>query len=142
MTLLRRTAVIVMALALAVLGSALGIVGAKEGVPSVTIIGISTDETYGYQQSNPIKVGGVMDGPARERAYLELLRGPNGESIRYERNGSCCGFETPNSLFGGGMLDIYSVWIGDNPEPVKLYINMYDYEQPKAPKGFTFAGAV
>jgi hypothetical protein len=37
------------------------------------------------------------------------------------------------------LLDIYSVWIGGNAEPVKLYLNMYDYEQPKAPKGFTYA---
>jgi len=116
---------------------------ARDTVPPVTISGVAEDDTYGYKESNPIKVGGAFDGgPARERAYLELLRGPNGESIRYERDGSCCGFETPNGIMGGGMLDIYSVWIGDKAEPVKLYINMYDYEQPKAPKGFTHAGAV
>lgn len=113
---------------------------AKEDLPTIAITGISSDETYGYSEGNPIKVGGLS--PARERAYLDLLRGPNGEAIRYERRGSCCGFETPNGLLGGGMLDIYSVWIGDDPKPVALYINMYDYEQPKAPKGFTFAGAV
>lgn len=105
-------------------------------LPPITISEVSTDETYGRVEANPIKVGG---GPSRERDYLNLLRGPNGEPVRYNRNGSCCGFETKNSPFGGGLLDIYSVWIGDATEPQKLYLNMYDYEQPKAPKGFTFA---
>lgn len=104
-------------------------------LPPITISEISTDETYGRVQSNAIKVGG---GPSREREYLMLLRGPNGEPVRFNRDGSCCGFETPNGIMGGGLLDIYSVWIGGASEPQKLYINMYDYEQPKAPKGFTF----
>jgi len=107
----------------------------KAPLPPISISEISTDETYGRAESNAIKVGG---GPSREREYLMLLRGPNGESVRFERDGSCCGFETPNGIMGGGLLDIYSVWVGSAPDPVKLYINMYDYEQPKAPKGFTF----
>lgn len=111
----------------------------EDGLPPITINGVSDDATYGYKEANAIKVGG---GPARERAYLNLLRGPNGEPVRYSRDGSCCPFETPRGLLGGGMLDIYSVWIGESKDPVKLYINMYDYEQPKAPKGFTYAGAI
>lgn len=104
-------------------------------LPPISISEISADESYGRVESNAIKVGG---GPSREREYLMLLRGPNGEPVRFERDGSCCGFETPNGMMGGGLLDIYSVWIGSATDPVKLYINMYDYEQPKAPKGFTF----
>src|SRR5690606_21201183 len=46
---------------------------------------ISTDDTYGYTEENPIKVGGSsFDGPSRERAYLDNLLGPNGESLSYE----------------------------------------------------------
>jgi len=104
-------------------------------LPPITISEVSTDQEYGRVESKAIKVGG---GPSREREYLMLLRGPNGEPVRFERDGSCCGFETPNGIMGGGLLDIYSVWIGSASEPEKLYINMYDYEQPKAPKGFTF----
>jgi len=104
-------------------------------LPPITISEVSTDQEYGRVGSKAIKVGG---GPSREREYLMLLRGPNGEPVRFERDGSCCGFETPNGIMGGGLLDIYSVWIGSASEPEKLYINMYDYEQPKAPKGFTF----
>lgn len=109
---------------------------AEMNPPPLVITEISTDESYGRTQENPIKTGG---GPEGERAYLSLLRGPNGEPTRYERRGSCCPFETPNGMLGGGLLDRYSVWIGDSTEPVSLYLNMYDFEQPKAPKGFTFA---
>jgi len=50
---------------------------------------VSTDPTYGFEQPNPVKVGGdAFGGPARERAYLDVLLGPNGEPIAYERSGS------------------------------------------------------
>ena len=42
---------------------------------------ISTDDTYGYTKENAIRVGDggeLFGGPARERAYLDNLRGPNG----------------------------------------------------------------
>lgn len=116
-------------------GAAAPSVRAEAALPPITISEVSTDAEYGRVETKAIKVGG---GPSREREYLMLLRGPNGESVRFERNGSCCAFETPNGLMGGGLLDIYSVWIGGASEPEKLYINMYDYEQPFAPKGFTF----
>jgi hypothetical protein len=127
---------LVLALATALAPSAV----AKDELPPFTLTEVSTDETYGYSQKNPIKVGGLS--PARERRFLDQLLGPSGEPIRYDRDGSCCGFETPNGIMGGGLLDIYSVWIGTKAEPVKLYINMYDFEQPKAPKGFTIGGAM
>lgn len=43
---------------------------------------ISADKTYGYTQGNPVRVGG---GPSRERAFLDNLRGPNGEKVTYTR---------------------------------------------------------
>ncbi|HVF24656.1 MAG TPA: hypothetical protein VNA23_02135 [Anaerolineales bacterium] len=50
---------------------------------------ISSDKTYGYSEANPIKVGGdAFSGPSRERAYLDRLRGPDGEELSYEREGS------------------------------------------------------
>ena len=116
-----------------------GMANARDPLPPVSISEVSDDPGYGYTEQNPIKVGGGSEGPSRERAYFQLLRGPNGESVSFERRGSCCGFETPNGLLGGGMLDIYQVTIAGSDKPVKLYINMYDYEQPKAPKGFQFS---
>ena len=101
---------------------------------------ISDDGSYGYTKENPIKVGGVKssEGPLNERRFLNALLGPNGEKISYNRKGSCCGFETPNGLMGGGLLDMYEVTYSGLEKPIILYINMYDFGILKAPKGFTF----
>ena len=97
----------------------------------------ATDETYGYTEENPVKVGGVNDseGPLNERRFLNALAGPSGEKISYERKGNCCMFETPNGFLGGGLLDIYEVTWSGQKEPVQIYINMYDSDLLKVPVG-------
>ncbi len=100
----------------------------------------ATDPEYGYSPEKPIKVGGFREGPARERAFLSELRGSAGELIRFERRGSCCPFPSPNAEMGTGLLDIYSVWIGSADQPKTLYLNMYDYETPLIPLGFSKRG--
>jgi hypothetical protein len=101
---------------------------------------VSTDNTYGYTEGNPIQVGGEhtpegddisipMDGIPRERAYLETLLGPGGQPISYERQGSLPVEDT--------ILDIYRVTYEDQSTPALLYIDIYHYEQPLAPVGFT-----
>ncbi len=97
---------------------------------------VSTDKTYGYSEKNPIKVGGVENGPINERKYLNSLTGPNGEKVSYERRGSCCAFNTKNSPFGGGLLDIYAVSYEGKNDTISLYLNMYDKANLKAPIGF------
>jgi hypothetical protein len=88
---------------------------------------VSADDSYGYSEDNPIKVGGDwLDGPSRERAYLNSLSGPNGEIISYEREGSLPHGET--------ILDLYTVTYADTS--VTLYIDMYVYEDLMAPLGF------
>lgn len=100
----------------------------------------SDDKSYGYDQSNPIKVGGVKDnnGPMNERRFLNGLLGPNGEEIHYKRSGSCCHFKTPNGLLNGtGLLDAYEVsWKGSS-DKLTIYINMYDKGELKVPVGLT-----
>ena len=95
---------------------------------------IATDPTYGYTMENAIRVGDGGDlfgGPARERAYLDNLRGPNGEPISYERAGSLNYEDT--------ILDEYVITgLGTS---VKLYIDIYTFEELKAPAGFTCAGS-
>jgi hypothetical protein len=89
---------------------------------------ISEDKTYGYTESNPIRVGGDwLDGPARERAYLDNLLGPNGEALSYERKGSFPSGDT--------ILDEYRV-TGSGIE-VTLYLDEYKFEPLQAPVGFT-----
>ena len=97
----------------------------------------SQDESYGYTQKNPIKVGNYAEGPANERRFLDALAGPNGEKISYYRIGSCCTFKTKNSPFGGGLLDMYNVTYEGATKEIVLYINMYDTDILKVPVGFT-----
>jgi len=93
---------------------------------------ISPDKTYGYSDANPIKVGGdAFSGPSRERAYLDNLRGPNGEELSYEREGSLPSGDT--------ILDAYHV-TGSGIDVV-LYVDVYNFSELQAPIGFTCNGA-
>lgn len=95
---------------------------------------IATDLTYGYRMENAIRVGDggeLFGGPARERAYLDNLRGPNGEPISYERTGSLNYEDT--------ILDEYV--ITGLASPVRLYLDIYKFEELRAPAGFTCAGS-
>ena len=98
----------------------------------------NSDATYGYKEKNPVKVGGFDNGPSNERNYLNSLTGPNGEKVFFNRNGSCCQFDTKNSPFGSGMLDVYTVYYEGIKDTAKLYLNMYDKGSLKAPVGFKF----
>lgn len=108
---------------------------------SVYLLKESTaDKTYGYQKSNPIKVGGAKknSGPFNQRSFLNALLGPNGEETTYKRNGSCCPFNTPNSFLNNtGFLDIYEVSWNDSKDKIILYLNMYDEGDLFIPVGLT-----
>jgi hypothetical protein len=104
---------------------------------------VSADiDAYGRSPQRPILVAGLdATGPSSQRAYLDRLRGPAGETVTYERQGSCCAFETPNGISGYGMLDIYHVRYAGQTRPVALYLNMYDPPEGDlhAPDGFGLA---
>lgn len=98
----------------------------------------SDDKTYGFTESNPIKVGGVhqKEGPLNERRFLNALFGPNDKKMTYERAGSCCPFNTPNGFInGGGMLDRYRIVEIGSKDTLDIYINMYDKGDLKIPFG-------
>lgn len=101
---------------------------------------ISDNETYGYTAKNPICVGGgMMQGAANQRFYLNGLLSPEGEDVIYVRTGSCCAFSTKNAMLNDiGLLDTYEVTWKGLEEPIILYLNLYDAAEVKAPKGFTF----
>jgi hypothetical protein len=103
------------------------------------LTGISDDPTYGYNEKNAINVGGgATPGPDNEKWYLNALMGPAGESISYNRLGSCCPVSSKNGFMGQVMLDIFEIQCSWLDKSVKIYINMYDPGTMKAPKGFTF----
>ncbi|MEA9411587.1 2-dehydro-3-deoxyphosphooctonate aldolase [Flavobacterium sp. PL02] len=101
----------------------------------------SSDKSYGFTESNPIKVGGSSEsmGPKNERRFLSALKGPNGETVRFYREGSCCLFETPNVEKGmKGSLDTYKVyWENMMDDTLRIYINMYDKDSLMIPVGLT-----
>jgi len=120
------------------------LLGSCESIPEEYMlrpVEVSKDPSYGYTQSNPVKVGGVQHdcGPLSEREYLLNLRNIYNERPQIQRIGTCCPFETlaPASE---GHLDLFRLIFTSTRDTVRLYLNMYEYEQPKAPKGFRLAG--
>ncbi len=103
---------------------------------------VSRDPTYGYAPSNPIKVGGIKHdcGPLNEREYLLNLRNVYYERPQIQRIGRCCAFDMPDSA-SRGHLDVFRLIFTSTQDSVLLYLNMYEYEQPKAPKGFRLRGS-
>lgn len=98
----------------------------------------SVDKTYGYEASNPIKVGGVHDntGPINERRFLNALYGHDNKKMIYFRAGSCCPFKTPNGFIENtGMLDRYRITEIGSKDTLDIYINMYDTGDLKIPVG-------
>ncbi|AKH95764.1 hypothetical protein M876_14460 [Elizabethkingia anophelis FMS-007] len=93
------------------------------------------DDTYGYSEKNPIKVGD--HSPANSNKYLSSLIGPNEEEVTFGRVGSCCAFKTKNALFGDtGLLDRYWVTYEGKKDTVYMYVNIYDKAELGIPKGF------
>jgi hypothetical protein len=92
----------------------------------------ATSELYGRDKGTPVQVGGgAMYGPARERRYLDTLRGPEGQSIRYRRIGS---LPAPD---GETILDAYETAYDGLEKPITLYVDEYHFSDPVAPRGFT-----
>jgi hypothetical protein len=91
----------------------------------------SSDERYGLQIGTPVQVGGgAMYGPARERRYLDVLRGPDGQVVRYKRVGSAPGAD------GSTILDAYEATYDGLAKPITIYVDEYHFTDPIAPRGF------
>ena len=99
----------------------------------------STDASYGFTADNPVRVGGGKEAGARnQERYLNALLGPRGETLEYERQGSCCAFKIPDAnVDNEGQLDVYSVTWKGRKEPLTLYLNMYEEGPLEAPRGLT-----
>lgn len=100
-------------------------------------------DAYGYGRKNPIQVGGGAESGAANqrqwrRQWLDGLRGPAGQPVRYRRLGSCCEYEANGAR---GILDAYQVTYDGLAAPVVLFIDMYAEPRsvPAPPEGFTTA---
>ncbi|HRN79331.1 MAG TPA: hypothetical protein PKY29_07750 [Ferruginibacter sp.] len=92
---------------------------------------------YGYDPDFSIDVGGALQsmGPDNQRRFLNALLGPNGETVKYHRAGSCCAFKTPNGFDGIGLMDRYKIYWDGSKDTLTLYINMYDEGDLFIPQG-------
>jgi hypothetical protein len=71
-----------------------------------------------------------MYGPARQRRFLQALVGPAGQPVTFRRRGSLA----PDAEMI--ILDLYDVTIAGADNPIELYLDLYRWDPPKAPKGF------
>lgn len=101
-----------------------------------TLSSVSTDASYGFEKTNPIKPGSSFDAEWR---YLNALRGPSGEIVHYQRLGHCCPFDSDAAERGKGFLDQYELIYDGLAKPLILYLNMFEEAQLIAPLGFTIA---
>lgn len=107
---------------------------AEEKEVPVVIREISTDKNYGFKERKSIKVGSIKN----EYVFIAQLAGPNGEQISATRLGSCCSVKSKNAPFGRAMLDMWEIKYEGLNKPIVIYLNGYDYEEPKCPMGLSF----
>jgi hypothetical protein len=92
---------------------------------------IAADNSFAVTPDNPVPIGGgPMFFAARERRYLDALRGPQGQLLKYRRLGSTKGA-------GDTILDMYEVGYEGLDKPLRLYLDGYHYAEPRAPKGLS-----
>lgn len=70
---------------------------------------------YGLSAVNPVQCGG---GPQGEREYLEKLRCPNKQEVKYKRSGS-------TFLRGSKPIDVYDVECQCGRHRITVYMDMY-----------------
>jgi len=88
----------------------------------------SKSTTYGFFATEPVHVGGGMVfGPARARGYLAYLRGPDGEDVSHQREGSM-----PSH---GHTVDRYHLKIEGQDSHLTIFICQYAFDRPQVPEG-------
>jgi hypothetical protein len=108
----------------------------------------ASNPDYGQTETHPIKLGAPdsadpMSEGRRNRTYFLLsLRGPSGQRVRYWRRGSCCSQDGAHGFFGSEPLDVFVVTYHGLETPVELFLNVYSFDDPQVPLGFTFKPTV
>ena len=85
------------------------------------------DSQFGLVPEKPIYTAGIDE----QERYLQSLRTPTGEPIKWSRRGSM-------SVHGiHGMIDVYDIYLMNGAEYKTIYINMYGARNSTmAPSGF------
>lgn len=99
---------------------------------AVRLCAVSADGDYARTPANPARVGGSpLYGAARQRRYLETLRGPGGEPVTFTR------LPAVDSPDGESLIDRYEVRHAGLETPAILHLDWYHYTELLAPLGFT-----
>lgn len=110
---------------------------AAQSKPLIVIEGPASDPEYGYKADKAIRTGGNSAG--NQRAFLDRLRGPNGEVVKHERAGACGAYKDDGQPFGQALIDCYTVTYDGQVSPATLYLDLYKSDRLWAPRGFTYA---
>jgi hypothetical protein len=104
--------------------------------PPASACAVSDEPDFGMDKDHAVQVGGgAMYAASRERRYLDALRGPGGEPLKYRRTGTLM-IETNSPT----ILDRYEVTYPGLEKPIYLLLDAYHFDDAlKAPKGFTCA---
>jgi hypothetical protein len=101
------------------------------------------NRSYGWSAREPIRLGGYdavppgEGGDTRQIRFLNSLWGPEGETIFFERIGTCCPFELFGGILDKGVLDVYSLTWDGLDEPRLLYLDRYREGPLRIPLGLT-----
>jgi len=98
---------------------------------------VATDPAYGLTAEKPIRIGGGLAYMnARERRFVDALRGPAGEAVRWDGSvGS--GPAKRSETVGVTIVDSIPVTYAGHDQPIRIYIDVYHFDSPMAPTGFT-----
>ena len=78
---------------------------------------------------------GLEAGGGNQQRYPNVVLGPRGEVLSYEREGSCCAFKIPEGGTGHkGQFDVYSLTWKGREESLKIYLNMNEEGDFKTPR--------
>lgn len=92
---------------------------------------IATEADYARTPGNPVRVGGSpLYGGARQRRYLESLRGPDGQPVKFTR------LPAVDAPDGETLIDRYEVTYEGLAAPEILHLDWYHYTEVRAPRGF------
>lgn len=104
---------------------------ARAAQPPPQPCAVSTDPDYARTAEKPAQVGGSpVFGGARQRRYLESLRGPEGQAVRFTR------LPAVDAPDGETLIDRYEITYDGLDTPVILFLDWYRYTALTAPRGF------
>ncbi len=102
---------------------------------TIRLAGQSRDASYGYDQKNPILLGGMAerDFDRRVETYFSLLFSADGQPLKVLLNETCCQFRVPGEA---DPLSLQVIEAGqDGKRPFRFYVNGFQGGPLHAPRG-------